>query len=53
MTNKRSDSVTILSNLIERPSKNTGLLPNFYMIFDKLGGAEVFTIIDMVAEYWQ
>ena len=30
-----------------------GLLPNFHMIFDKLGGAVVYTIMDMVAGYWQ
>ena len=33
--------------------KDAGLLPNFRMIFDKLGGAVVYTIMDMVAEYWQ
>ncbi len=33
--------------------KDAGLLPNFRMIFDKLGGAVVYIIMDMVAEYWQ
>ncbi len=33
--------------------KDTGLLPNFRMIFDKLEGAVVYTIMDMVAGYWQ
>ncbi len=33
--------------------KDAGLLPNFRMIFDKLGGAVVYTIMDMVAGYWQ
>ncbi len=31
--------------------KDAGLLPNFRMIFDKLGGAVVYTIMDMIAEY--
>ncbi len=33
--------------------KDADLLPNFRMIFDKLGGVVVYTIIDMVAGYWQ
>jgi len=33
--------------------KDAGPLPNFKMIFDKLGGAVIYTIIDMVAGYWQ
>ena len=33
--------------------KDAGLLPNFRMIFDKLEGAVVYTIMDMVAGYWQ
>ncbi len=33
--------------------KDAGLLLNFHMIFDKLGGAVVYTIMDMVAGYWQ
>ena len=33
--------------------KDAELLPNFRIIFDKLGGAVVYTIMDMVAEYWQ
>src|SRR6266498_2306194 len=31
--------------------KDAGLLPNFRMIFDKLGGAVIYTIMDMVAGY--
>ena len=31
--------------------KDAGLLPNFRMIFDKLGEAIIYTIIDMIAEY--
>ncbi len=31
--------------------KDAGLLFNFRMIFDKLEGAVVYTIIDMIAEY--
>ncbi len=33
--------------------KDARLLPNFRMIFDKLGGAVIYTIMDMVAGYWQ
>ena len=33
--------------------KDTGLLSNFRMIFDKLGGAVIYTIMDIVAGYWQ
>ncbi len=33
--------------------KDAGPLPNFRMIFNKLEGAAVYTIIDMVAGYWQ
>ena len=33
--------------------KDAGSLSNFHMIFDKLGGAVVYTIMDMVARYWQ
>src|SRR6266542_5286860 len=33
--------------------KDAGLLPNFCMIFDKLGGAVVYTIMNMVVRYWQ
>src|SRR6266540_2390074 len=33
--------------------KDAGLLLNFRMIFDKLGGAVVYTIMNMVAGYWQ
>ena len=33
--------------------KDAGLLPNFCMIFDKLEGAVIYTIIDIVAGYWQ
>src|SRR6266540_7454786 len=32
--------------------KDAGLLPNFRMIFDKLGEAVVYTIMDIVAGYW-
>jgi len=31
--------------------KNVRPLPHFKMIFDKLGGAVVYTIMDMVAGY--
>ena len=31
--------------------KDARLLPNFYIIFDKLKEAVVYTIMDMVAEY--
>ena len=33
--------------------KDTGSLFNFRMIFDKLGKVVVYTIMDMIAEYWQ
>jgi len=33
--------------------KDAGPLYNFHMIFDKLEGAVVYTIMDMVAGYWQ
>ncbi len=33
--------------------KDTRPLPNFHMIFDKLGGAVVYIIMNMVAGYWQ
>ncbi len=33
--------------------KDARPLPNFRMIFDKLGGAVVYMIMDMVAGYWQ
>ena len=33
--------------------KDAELLPNFRMIFDKLEGAVVYMIMDMVARYWQ
>ncbi len=33
--------------------KDAGPLSNFRMIFDKLGGAVVYTIMNMVAGYWQ
>ena len=33
--------------------KDAELLPNFRMIFDKLEEAVIYTIIDMVAGYWQ
>ena len=33
--------------------KDARPLPNFRMIFDKLGEAVIYTIIDMVAGYWQ
>ncbi len=32
--------------------KDAGSLPNFCMIFDKLEGTVIYTIINMVAEYW-
>ncbi len=33
--------------------KDAGLLPNFRMIFNKLGWAVVYIIMDIVAGYWQ
>ncbi len=33
--------------------KDTRLLSNFRIIFDKLGKVVVYTIMDMIAEYWQ
>jgi len=33
--------------------KDAGSLSNFRMIFDKLEGAVVYTIMNMVTEYWQ
>ncbi len=33
--------------------KDARPLSNFRMIFDKLEGAAVYTIMDMVAGYWQ
>ncbi len=33
--------------------KDTGSLSNFYMIFNKLKGTVVYTIMDMIAGYWQ
>ncbi len=41
------------TNLNKATIKDAGLLPNFRMIFDKLGKAVVYTIMDMVAGYWQ
>ncbi len=34
-------------------TKDARSLSNFHMIFDKLGGAVIYTIMDMVAGYWQ
>jgi len=33
--------------------KNVKPLFNFHIIFDKLGEAIVYTIINMIVEYWQ
>ena len=41
------------TNLNKMTIKNARPLPNFHMIFDKLGGVVVYTIIDMVVGYWQ
>ena len=42
-----------ITELNKATIKDAGSLPNFRMIFNKLGGAVVYTIMDMVAGYWQ
>ena len=44
-----SDTIELNKAMI----KDAGPLFNFCMIFDKLGETVVYTIIDMVAGYWQ
>ncbi len=55
----RSDSkwkIRLCSDIIKLNKitiKDVGPLSNFRMIFDKLKGIVVYTIIDMIVEYWQ
>jgi len=42
-----------ITELNKATIKDARLLPNFRMIFDKLGEAVIYIIMDMVAGYWQ
>jgi len=42
-----------MTELNKATIKDAGPLPNFRMIFNKLEGAVVYTIMDIVTGYWQ